>query len=445
MTKTKAASRGGASLGLQLLIAEEGGARTHALPQTGDVDIGRAQEVGVTIDDASISRRHARMYLGEELQIEDLGSFNGTFVQGQRIEPGRRVNLRTGDFFELGEVVCAVRGRAAEQANDSGEIIITDRRMKELHELLGKVARGGVNVLLLGETGVGKEIFAERLHAASPRAKRPFLTLNCAAFSAALLESELFGHEKGAFTGADQRKVGLLESANGGMVFLDEIGELEIGMQAKLLRVLEAGTFRRVGGVESITIDVVYVAATNRDLQERIKKELFRSDLYFRLNGFSIDIPPLRERRGEIMPLVTRFAAAAADRMGEVGAPSFSPATAELLENYSWPGNIRELRNLVERAVLVAGGQSIEPAHLPVELQQAQPRDSVQQAVAQSAQDSTIPDDLSDDEIEERKRMIQALADCFGNQTKAAGQLGISRRWLSTKMARFNIPRARKR
>jgi transcriptional regulator with GAF, ATPase, and Fis domain len=427
------------------LAAEEGGARTHVLPSKGAIEIGRSPDVEVTIDDASISRVHARMHLGAELQIEDLNSSNGTFVQGQRIEPGRKVNLRSGDFFEIGEVVCAIRGRAAEVVDDSEELVISDGKMRELHQLVDKVARGGVNVLLLGETGVGKEIFAQRLHAASPRADKPFLTLNCAAFSANLLESELFGHERGAFTGADRRKVGLLESANGGMVFLDEVGELEIGMQAKLLRVLEAGTIRRVGGVDSISIDVVYVAATNRDLQKRIEEEQFRSDLFFRLNGFSINIPPLRDRRDEVMPLARRFASGAARRMGEVAAPEFSAAAVSLLEGYQWPGNIRELRNLVDRAVLVAGGCAIDTEHLPIDASDAPSRDFVQEAVAQNAEQSEAPDDLSPEELEERKRMIAALAECYGNQTKAAAQLGISRRWLSTKMSRFNIPRARKR
>ncbi len=401
----------------------------------------------VTIDDGSISRRHARIYLGSELQIEDLGSSNGTFVQGQRIEPGRKVNLRTGDFFELGVVVCAVRGRAVAMMEESEDLIIADDKMRELHELVNKVARGGVNVLLLGETGVGKEIFAERLHAASPRAAKPLLRLNCAAFSDTLLESELFGHEKGAFTGAAQRKVGLLESADGGMVFLDEVGELEIGMQAKLLRVLEAGTLRRVGGVDSISIDVVYVAATNRDLQAMIKQDTFRSDLYFRLNGFSIDIPPLRERTGEVMPLAKRFAAAAARRMGEVGTPSFTASAETALASYNWPGNIRELRNIVDRAVLLASGAQIDTEHLMIEADgDASPaQDEVQQAIARAASESKPPDDLTEAELAERQRIIEALAECFGNQTRAAEKLGISRRWLSTKMARFNIPRARKR
>lgn len=444
------ADRGSGSPGLQLLAAEESGAKTHPLPAKGTVDVGRSPDNAVTIDDASISRVHARIHLGPELQIEDLGSSNGTFVQGQRIEPGRKVNLRTGDFFELGVVVCAVRGRVVEAAEQSDELIIADNKMKELHELVNKVARGGVNVLLLGETGVGKEIFAERLHAASPRADKPFLCLNCAAFSDTLLESELFGHERGAFTGADKRKIGLLESADGGMVFLDEVGELDIGIQAKLLRVLEAGTVRRVGSVNSVSIDVVYIAATNRDLQQQIKQDAFRSDLFFRLNGFSINIPPLRERTAEVMLLANRFASSAARRMGEVATPTFTGDAIRALERYGWPGNIRELKNIIDRAVLLAGGQPIDTEHLPLESSDssddAKPaQDGVQAAIVAAAENSAPPDDLTGDELEERQRIVNALAECFGNQTKTAEKLGISRRWLSTKMARFNIPRARKR
>ncbi|HTM19865.1 MAG TPA: sigma 54-interacting transcriptional regulator [Kofleriaceae bacterium] len=565
--ETRAGGRQAPPSGLQLVIMAEAGSRRIDLPKAGTVTLGRGDTVDVKIDDASISRQHAAVHVGQTLQIEDLGSSNGTYLHGARLDANRRVDLSAGEFFEVGSVVCVVRGLSAhdrlrqlrthdyfearlqdeaaraergrshpavvrvridadadedqaaadllaavqpgdvvaryapgeyevlvidsegpavaelvadlgrrvpgaavgaalhprdglsaeelfsaacravdpEQAGDgaAGELIVESPAMRRLHELLARVAAGGVNVLLLGETGVGKEVFATRLHALSPRAAGPLVKLNCAAFTDTLLESELFGHERGAFTGADRRKVGLLEAADRGMVFLDEVGEMAAGIQAKLLRVLEDRKLRRVGGTEEVAIDVVFIGATNRDLAAEVAAGRFRADLYYRLNGFALTIPPLRERREEIVPLARQFAAAAARRMNLPAPPALADEVLPLLAGHRWSGNIRELKNTMDRAVLLSGGGVIQAEHLPVDNLRAQ-ADPLEQGLARAAAGETPPG-LTADELAERARIIEVLAAEVGNQTRAAEVLGISRRWLTTLMARYRIPRPRKR
>jgi transcriptional regulator with PAS, ATPase and Fis domain len=295
--------------------------------------------------------------------------------------------------------------------------------MAQIHRLVERIAVGAIHVMLLGETGVGKEVFAQRIHALSRRAAGPFLSLNCAAFTASLLESELFGHEKGAFSGAVRAKIGLLESASGGTVFLDEIGELPAALQATLLRVLEEQRVRPVGALRSRPIDVRFVSATNRDLDAEVAAGRFRSDLVFRLNGFSVVIPPLRARPAELEPLALRFVAVASQQTGR-RAPTLHPDTLMLLRGYHWPGNVRELKNVMERAVLLCDGPELLPEHLPADRMAAAP---------------------AADDDPERTRITRALAATFGNQTRAAELLGISRRTLVTKIEKLALPRPRKR
>jgi two-component system response regulator AtoC len=272
-------------------------------------------------------------------------------------------------------------------------------------------------------------VLAHTIHAASSRADQPFLRLNCAAFNETLIESELFGHEKGAFTGAAQAKPGLLETAEGGTVFLDELGELSLATQAKLLRVIETREVTRVGGLKPRVIDVRFVSATNKNLEQEIQNRAFRQDLYFRLNGVILTLPPLRERVSEVAELAHRFAREVAGQLGKPR-PGFSSESLAALCSYAWPGNIRELRNTVERAVLLCDGVTIEVRDLPSERMSP---------AGQSA--STTQRSSSGESPSERERIVQALRDCAGNQSRAAKLLGISRRTLVTRLKQYDIER----
>ena len=368
--------------------------------------------------------------------------------------------------------------RACERAMDQqppapdGPLVVMEPAMQRLYRLAERVADSTICVLLMGETGVGKEVLAETIHKHSPRARTTMLRINCAALSESLLESELFGHERGAFTGAAQAKQGLLESANGGTVFLDEIGELPMPTQAKLLRVFEGNEVMRVGAVKPRRIDVRFIAATNRDLEEGTRRGTFREDLYFRLSGVSLVIPPLRERLTEIEPLARTFVR----QFARAGEQPISPEALSWLQSYSWPGNVRELRNIIERAMLLAGPGPILLEHLPVEKMgntlpagspafrpsipppPPVPRPRPQHAFVSHAptlppsppeappmaMDST-PDELRRQlEVAERNRILQALDACAGNQTRAAKMLGISRRTLVSRLDAYGIARPRK-
>jgi DNA-binding NtrC family response regulator len=309
--------------------------------------------------------------------------------------------------------------------------------MRRVHLLARRAAVSNINVLILGETGVGKEVFAETIHALSPRAEKPLVRLNCAALAPALLESELFGHERAAFTDAGEAKPGLLESAQGGTVLLDEIGELPAAIQAKLLRVIETREVMRVGALKPRAIDVRFVAATNRVLEDDVARGTFRQDLYYRLNGISLLIPPLRSRREEIGPLARSFLETAAKRE-ERSLPALSLAAREALEAYAWPGNVRELRNVIERAVLISDGETITPEDLPLEKMRAAPAPALLVAPAASPPGGEPATSRS-----EYERIVDSLARCNGNQTRAAKLLGMPRRTFCARLKAYNIPRPR--
>jgi DNA-binding NtrC family response regulator/pSer/pThr/pTyr-binding forkhead associated (FHA) protein len=313
----------------------------------------------------------------------------------------------------------------------SGPVVETDT-LRRLEPLLDRVAATKLSLLVLGESGVGKEIVVDRLHALSPRRDRPLVKLNCAALPETLLESELFGHERGAFTDAVRTKPGLFETAEGGTVFLDEIGDLAPSMQAKLLRALESGEVRRVGGNRTIRVDVRFVSATQRDLESDVGRGSFRRDLYTRIAGVVMTLPPLRDRPDEIEPLARAFLADAAGRARRPRA-RFASETVALLRSYGWPGNVRELKNVVERAVALAEADEIRPTDLPLERMQrthSVPRAEGLKAGVQAA---------------ERDLIVEALARTKGNQTKAARLLGISRRKLVKRIALYGLPQPRKR
>ncbi len=325
--------------------------------------------------------------------------------------------------------------------------------LKKMVPILERVAGGMINVLILGETGVGKEVLAHAIHSMSPRANAKIVCLNCCALTDTLHESELFGHERGAFTGAVRDKAGLLETANGGTVFLDEVGEMPLALQAKFLRVLEQKEVTRVGAVQPRPIDVRIVAATNRDLEVEVEAGRFRRDLYFRLNGVAVVVPPLRERVDEIETLARGFIDTAS-RSSSSPAPVLSREVLEVFKAYAWPGNIRELRNLIDRAVLLCADGEIRLEHLPMEkLTQRSDRAAVPPHAPASAPTPAasptedVPstaDGIILTKNQERARIIDALRRCSGNQTKAAELLNMSRRTLVTRITEFGLPRPRK-
>jgi two-component system, NtrC family, response regulator AtoC len=546
-----------------LILITGQGVESRSLPESGIWTIGRASENEISIDDPQISRRHAAIHLSpDRIEIEDLGSANGTRVRAEPLVPGGRIELHPGEVVDVGasmlmiqlpwgpagpsrliplshlevrladecarsargirspfafgrmrlegdiasvriasildrglggsgfaalyapgelailildatreraeqivqeisDQIAAANGRATfgiacfpddgftaqaligaasrrnAGASPSGEDdfrIIEDPAMLDLRRVIERVAQGTISVLLTGETGVGKEVIAELVHRSSPRRDARFVRFNCAALSEALVESELFGHERGAFTGAEKAKQGLFESAQGGTLFLDEVGELSAATQAKILRALEMREVLRVGSVDPRPIDVRFVSATNRDLEQEAAAGRFRQDLYYRLSGVSLQIPPLRMRRSEIGPLARAFAARAARDLG-LPPPEITSEAMDLLERYSWPGNIRELRNIVERAVLLSREALIEAAHLPID----------KLTLPLWSQGQRRPTShLSEKESAIRARILEALERCAGNQTRAAKALGVSRQTLSTWLVRYEIPRPRK-
>jgi DNA-binding NtrC family response regulator len=325
--------------------------------------------------------------------------------------------------------------------------------MQRVREMAARVASSPINVLILGECGVGKDVLAQLVHKLSPRAGRPFVALNCAGLTETLLDSELFGHEKGAFTGAVSSKMGLLESASGGTVFLDEIGDMPPSMQAKLLRVIENREVRPVAGLKARPIDVRFIAATNKDLEAAVRRGDFRSDLMYRMNGITLAIPPLRDRIEEIRPLAETFADSAWSETGRPGAVMISSEAMVRLKSYRWPGNIRELKNMMERAVALSDGPEILLEHLPLEKMgpvtdetrvTLTPEGFRAAAARANEYGSRLPTLTDPVKLKERQRIVDALAACNGNQTRAAERLGMPRRTFVSKLDQYEIPRPQK-
>jgi DNA-binding NtrC family response regulator len=447
-----------------LLVAGTGQVLSFPLPPTGEVVIGRAPECQVSIDHPKLSRRHAILTMGHEPTLKDLGSTNGTRLHGQKLPPDQAVPLPADESFQVGPfsllVVRAKKtGESSQSISGANSLVVTDPTPRGVNSFVKSVAASPLPVLILGETGAGKEMLAQTVHDLSKR-KGPLLRLNCAAVSESLLESELFGHERGAFTGAIAAKAGLLESAAGGTVFLDEVGEMPAGAQAKLLRAVETGEVMRVGSVRPTKLDVRFIAATNRDLQQEIVAKNFRADLYYRLSAVTLEIPPLRARRGMIGPLALLFLTEAVKRIDPNAQPNLSPSALAVLQAYEWPGNVRELKASIERAALMARGGEIKPQHLSLGARSGTtvpptatvlgvpaPAESAPMPAAVAAPDALppAPEGLSAEEEAERQRIVAALDACAGNQTRAAQMLGISRATLVNKLAIYRLPRPRKR
>jgi len=543
----------------------------HPLPEAVTVSIGRDEEDDVRIDEPNASRHHARLHVGAVLEIEDLGSTNGTRLRGNLLPAGQRAPVLPGEAISIGWATLMIQRRRptvrvrrlpthayfegrleeecdkastsgrvfavlrlhvapgisaemigemvapyvhpgdvlasygpdeyemilfehdAKRVSDFGSHIVAllgarnvgartgvafypaDARsadgliaracervqgrnisstptsddirlgpeMRRIHLLAKRAAASNINVLVVGETGVGKEVLAEIIHCLSPRAQKPFVRINCASLSPTLFEAELFGHERAAFTDAREAKPGLLETAEGGTVLLDEIGELPLPLQAKLLRVIETHEVMRVGAVKPRTIDVRFLAATNRVLEDEVARGAFRQDLYYRLNGISLLIPPLRARTDEIEALARSFAETAA-RMSERPAPKLSVAAVKLLLSYAWPGNIRELRNTIERALLLSTGDSITPEDLPLEKMRGTPvsMERVSETSPRPAQAFAIAG-LDEESRLDYERIVESLSLCSGNQTRAAKLLGMSRRTFCARLKAYGIPRPR--
>ena len=326
--------------------------------------------------------------------------------------------------------------RLERQLSTQGELggmIGQSASMRHSFALIEQAAPTKATILIGGETGTGKEVAARAIHELSPRRAAPFLAMNCAALPDTLIESEMFGHEKGAFTGAAERRLGYFELANGGTLLLDEIGEMPIGTQAKLLRVLEDGRIRRLGAAKEIAVDVRIVAATNRDLRDSIAKGTFREDLYFRLNIFEVHLPALRDRRDDI-PLIARSLIEGMNRRHECRVTDISPEVLALFAEYSWPGNVRELRNVLERAVILAGEGVIRREHLPPGFA------GLPVVVAETPTNEVLLRPGVTVEEAERQLIMLTLKHTGNNRARAAELLGLSVKTLFNKLKAYNEP-----
>jgi DNA-binding NtrC family response regulator len=352
-------------------------------------------------------------YVNKPFNLDEVVSLVEKALETSRLRREVR-NLRSGQGREFGF-----------------ESIIGDSDpMKAAKAVMARVAASPAStVLLTGETGTGKDLAAKAIHYNSTRATRQFVNITCSALPEQLLESELFGHERGAFTDARQQKRGLFESADGGTLFLDEIGEMTLGLQSKLLRFLEEKSFKRVGGLSDIRVDVRVVAATNRDLEEEVKAGKFRADLYYRLQVMPIQLPPLRQRRGDV-PLLAAFLIDRFNGEFRKRVRGLAPAAAAALEQYSWPGNVRELRNAIERAMLMTDRDWLEPGDFATLTGSVSP-----------AQFKLPPEGVDIEEVE-RQLLVQALERSKGNQTQAAQLLGINRDQVRYRIEKFGLAKA---
>lgn len=340
---------------------------------------------------------------------------------------------RLGEKLKKAE---AVADTLRDQHRNQTEIVGSSPAVQKLRSRIQRVAPTDATVLVRGESGVGKELVAQAMHYSSNRASRPFVCMNCAALTESLLESELFGHEKGSFTGATNKKIGKFEQADGGTLLLDEVGEMSMAIQSKFLRVLEGHPFERVGGSTPISVDVRVVAATNRDLEEAVREGTFRKDLYFRLQVMQLQIPPLRERSGDIPLLAQHFVEKCRSRLGR-RVKGLSAAAAAKMSSYHWPGNIRELQNTIERAVILADGETITPDDIFLSTLE-DPQD-----VALTYEPSTGTNGVQEISIEEleKQHILNILDKYEWNKTQAAQTLGIERSTLDRKLKRYGVSR----
>ncbi|AKF08482.1 sigma 54-interacting transcriptional regulator [Sandaracinus amylolyticus] len=440
----------------KLVVAREGQVEERLFDKD-VVNIGAMEDNDLVLEDETVSRNHCRIFVeGDQYLIQDLDSTNGTFVNRVRI---REAWLRPDVVITLGKTEIRFqpfdeRVRIVPTETDRyGEIIGRDRKMREIYAILEKIAPTDATVVIEGETGTGKDVVARTIHGASKREGGPFMVFDCGAVPENLIESELFGHEKGSFTGAHQTRQGVFEMANGGTVFLDELGELQLDLQPKLLRVLEQREVKRIGGTKPIKVDVRIVAATNRNLEEEVRAGRFREDLFYRLTVVRLVLPPLRERRDDVKLLARHFLDHGhfnKDREGHRRVTQFAPGVLDRLSQYDWPGNVRELHNVIERAVSFSESDTVELADVPEHIAwpRGVPRDN------DSETDVSIPlPDFRASELEgtfkdakerwvasfERDYIAGLLKKNNGNISHAAREAEIDRKYFRKLMKKYGI------
>ncbi|MBW2733434.1 MAG: sigma 54-interacting transcriptional regulator [Deltaproteobacteria bacterium] len=412
----------------RLYVSQADGKSFEVTVDLPHVRIGSAPNNDVSIFDSSVSRFHCELrYTDEGFLLRDLGSTNGTVVGGLRV---KEALLQEEVVIQLGRSSVRFEPQTEEKRVDAsndvkfGQLVGRSQSMREIFGILEKVAATDLTATIQGETGTGKDLVACALHDASPRRDGPYVVFDAGAVASNLIESELFGHEKGAFTGATDQRQGAFERADGGTLFLDEIGELALELQPKLLRALEQREVQRVGGSKRIPIDVRVVCATNRSLVDEVKAGRFRDDLYFRISVVVLALPPLRERREDIELLISALLKALDPKM------KAAPEAVSVLQNYDWPGNVRELRNVIETAVAMCSETVLHPRDLIF----AHERDL-------SAQKSGNAMSLAGKTLEsiESAAIAQTLSHCGGNRSAAARALGIAPSTLYLKLKKYNI------
>ncbi len=350
-------------------------------------------------------------------------------IDMQRLEPAIKNAIKSFDLTR--ELENLKENVKKEYSFDN--IVSADGKMQDVFKLVSKVMNNDITVLIYGESGTGKELIARAIHYNGKRKDKPFVVVNCASIPRELLESELFGHEKGSFTGAHQRKLGKFEIANGGTLFLDEVGELEMLLQAKLLRVIQEKEFERVGGTELIKTDVRILSATNRDLKQAVEKKEFREDLYYRLNSFPISIPPLRQRKGDILVLAQHFWEVFNKKLNK-NSKGFTKKALKLIYDYNWPGNIREMENTVERCLIISEKEFIDVEDLPAQIRASEPQNSSDFSGPFFSDDTIIPfEKLKEEAIRRALKLTE------GNIVEAAKKLRLGRATIYRLMEKYNI------
>jgi DNA-binding NtrC family response regulator len=411
----------------RLIVTQSDGNRFERTIDLPHVRIGSAPNNDVTVFDSSVSRFHCELrHTDEGFLLRDLGSTNGTVVAGLRI---KEALIQDEIMIQIGRSTIRFLPGEEEARVDAsldvkfGQLVGRSRQMRDIFGILEKVAATDLTATIQGESGTGKDLVARAIHDASPRSDGPFVVFDAGAVASNLIESELFGHEKGAFTGATEQRQGAFERADGGTLFIDEIGELQLQLQPKLLRALEQREVQRVGGSKRIHVDVRVVCATNKSLVDEVKKARFRDDLYFRISVVVLALPPLRDRREDIELLITAFLKSGEPKLDA------APDAVSVLQNYDWPGNVRELRNVIETAKAMCTTEVLHAKDLIF----AHERDiSVQKGSATSLAGKTL-------ESIERAAIAQTLAHFGGNRSAAARALGIAPSTLYLKLKKYGI------